>query len=124
MKYKNIKSLSHNFTHSFVSWENRVDDCVVIEYLKEVARSLSDERLVITWIPSKSSSEYGFPQSVITSIERYLEWLPELAVSHDIELACISELRTEIYRKQNHQLPVESVAIDDRGQEYRSSVDF
>jgi hypothetical protein len=50
--------------------------------------------------------------------------LPELAARHDVELGCISVLRTEIYRKPNHQLAVESVAVDDRGKEYRSSVDF
>lgn len=97
MKYKNIKSFAHNFTHSFISWENRVDGCVVIEVLKEVARRLSGERLVITWIPECSPSEYGFPPSVITSIERYRKWLSELAASHDVELGCIRELRTEIY---------------------------
>lgn len=124
MKYKNIRSLAHNFTHSFVSWENRVDDYVVIEGLKEVARHLSGERLVITWIPGNRPSEYDFPPSIVTSIEGYRKWLPELAARHDIELDCISELRTEIFRKPNHQLSVESVAVDDRGKEYRSSVDF
>jgi hypothetical protein len=101
-----------------------VDDCVVIEDLKEVARRLSGERLVITWIPESSRSECGFPPSLITSIERYRKWLPELAARHDVELVCISELRTEIYRKPSHQLAVESVAVDDRGKEYRSSVEF
>lgn len=101
-----------------------MDDCVVIEDLKEVARRLSGERLVITWIPESRPSEYGFSPSVITSIERYRKWLPELAARHDVELGCISELRTEIYRKPNHQLVVESVAVDDRGKEYRSSVEF
>ncbi|HJV64507.1 MAG TPA: hypothetical protein VJ550_02110 [Geomonas sp.] len=124
MKCRNIKALAHNFTHSFVSWENRVGDCVVIEELKEVARLLSGERLVITWIPKSTPSELGFPPSVMASIERYLRWLPELAARHDVELSCIRELRTEIYRKPNHQLAVDSVAVDDRGKEYRSSVEF
>lgn len=101
-----------------------MDNCVVIEDLKEVARRLSGERLVITWIPESRPSEYDFPQSVITSIEKYRKWLPDLAARHDVELGRISKLQTEIYRKPNHQLAVESVAVDDRGNEYRSSVEF
>ena len=123
MKYKNIRSFAHNFTHSFISWENNVGGCLVIEDLKTIARGLSSgQRLVINWIPESSRTDLVFSPAVIKSIGYYRNWLPEHASHHDVDLACIRALRTEIYQKPNHQLAVESVAIDDRGKEYRISL--
>jgi len=101
-----------------------VDGSVVIEDLKTIARNLSGERLVITWIPESNTSDFALTSIVKKSILNYQQWLPQHASHHDIDLNCLKEMRTEIYRKANHQLAVESVVLDDRGKEYRSSIEF
>ncbi|MCL1045775.1 hypothetical protein L2737_10610 [Shewanella electrodiphila] len=45
MKFKNIAAFAHNFTHSYVSFENYVDGEFVFKDLKALAYE-SDDNLV------------------------------------------------------------------------------
>ena len=51
MKYKVLKSVAHNFSHSFVSFMNYVDDGYVIDDLRELVRNNEKNRVSIIWIP-------------------------------------------------------------------------
>jgi len=124
MKYKNLKSFAHNFTHSFVSGVNRVEDEYVIEDLCKVARELSGEVLSIYWIPGNGPVSNKLSKTVLESLGYYWEWLPKLAAQHAVELGAIKEMRTDIYRKPNHQIEVMSRLEDDRGKKYQQVVKF
>lgn len=124
MKYKNLKSFAHNFTHSFVSYENYIDGEYVIEDLKKAARELNGEVLSIYWIPDDGPINYKLSKRVFASLRYYREWLPKLAGQHEIDLRTIKELRTDIFRKSNQQLKVLAKLTDDRGKEYEQSVQF
>ncbi|MFD2232149.1 hypothetical protein [Alkalimarinus sediminis] len=122
MKYKNLKSFAHNFTHSFVSYENHFDGVFIIEELRNVVRKMNGEVLSIYWLPSNNPISIKLSQRALKSLEYYNTWLPKLAKQHKIELSAISELRTDIYRKPNHQIEVMACLTDDRGNEYQQSV--
>ena len=76
MKYKILKSVAHNFSHSFVSYMNYVDDGYVIDDLLQLARKANGERLKINWIPDTASEQFLTPR-VVKSVASYKEWLPK-----------------------------------------------
>ena len=124
MKYKNLKSFAHNFTHSFVSYENYIDGEYVIEELKKAARELNGEVLSVYWVPDNGPVNIKLSKRALTSLKHYREWLPKLAEQHEIDLCAIRELRTDVYRKSNQQLEILVRLTDDRGKEYEQSVLF
>jgi hypothetical protein len=54
MKYKLIKSFAHNFTHSFSSYENYVDDHYIVDDLKKIVRVGEKNIISVYWIPDNS----------------------------------------------------------------------
>ena len=124
MKYKNLKSFAHNFTHSFVSYENCIDGEYVIEELRQKARKLNGGVLSIYWLPESDPANMGLSKRALESLKCYRQWLPELAGQHEIDLAVIRELRTDIYRKPNHQIEVLACLVDDKGKVYEKTVQF
>ena len=91
MKYKNLKSFAHNFTHSFVSYTNYVDGGFVIDDLHEVARSRYEGPLRIYWIPEHKSNVERLSDRVEKSIHYFRNWLPEHAENHDVDISSIQE---------------------------------
>jgi hypothetical protein len=124
MKYKNLKSFAHNFTHSFVSYENYIDGEYVIEELRKVARELNGEVLSIYWIPDNGPINIKLPKRALASLRSYREWLPKLADQHEVDLFSITELRTDIFKKSNQQLEVLARLRDNQGKEYEQSINF
>lgn len=124
MKYKNLKSFSHNFTHSFVSYENYIDGEYVIEELRKAARELNGEVLSIYWVPYNAPINIKLPKKALESLKYYKKWLPTLAEQHKIDLGAIKELRTDIYKKPNQQIEVLACLVDDKGKLYEKSVQF
>jgi hypothetical protein len=122
MKLKNIAAFAHNFTHSYVSFENYVDGEFVFKDLKSLAYEASDKLVSIYWISSGQNELPKYTQRIIKSIEYYNEWLPKLMEQHKVELDSITDLRTDIYVAANHQLEVRSYARDLNGKEYIKSI--
>ncbi|MEP6819663.1 MAG: hypothetical protein ABJA18_09025 [bacterium] len=75
MKYRDLKSIAHNFSHSFVSLMNYVDDGYVIDDLLQVARDANGERVSIQWIPDAPPPSF-LPPRVLKSIFDRNTWLP------------------------------------------------
>ena len=123
MKYKILKSVAHNFSHSFVSYMNYVDDGYVIDDLLQLARKANGERLKINWIPDTASEQFLTPR-VIKSVASYREWLPKLIETSGASIEVIREFRTDIFLKPNKGIKVEAYLVDDRGKEYVCNVLF
>jgi hypothetical protein len=121
MKYRLLKSIAHNFTHSFVSYMNYVDDGYVIDDLLDVART--GKQISIQWLPD-SRPDMTLPARVLTSIARRKAWLPSHVRTSGADINAIREFRTEIFLKPNHQVAVEAHLIDDRGKEHVANVIF
>lgn len=123
MKYSVLKSIAHNFSHSFVSFMNYVDDGYVIDDLLQLARKANGERISIHWLPD-SQRQSPLPQRVLKSIANYKARLPELVHSSGGSIEAIREFRTDIFLKPNKQIAVEAHLLDDRGKEHVCNVLF
>ncbi len=121
MKYKLLKSIAHNFSHSFVGYTNYFDDGHVVDDLLQLARKANGERISIQWIP-ESKVDGLWPPRVLESIEHYKKWLPSHVENSGGRLEAIREFRTDIFLKANKQVAVEAYLVDDRGKEHRSKV--
>jgi hypothetical protein len=122
MKLKNIKSLSHNLSHSYVSFENYVDGEFVFKELKELAVRANGERVSIYWLYPEGKASPLFSERITKSIKYYKEWLPRLLAQHELDVSVIAELRTDIFITQNRQLEVQAYARDINGKEYIKNI--
>lgn len=123
MKYKILKSIAHNFSHSFLSGMNYVDNGYVVNDILHLVRESDDQRFSIQWIPD-SSPQRAFPRRVAKSIALYREWLPKHIERAGGSIERIREFRTEIFVKRNRQMAAEARLIDDRGNQYVCRVLF
>jgi hypothetical protein len=123
MKYKNLKSAAHNFSHSFVSYENYFDNDHVVDDLRQLARKAGGERIKFQWIPD-SAIDNSLPPRVQKSIAYYKEWLPKHILNSGADINTIREFRTEIFLKRNKQLAAQAYLTDDRGKEHVCDVIF
>lgn len=123
MKYKILKSIAHNFSHSFVSYMNYVDDGYVVDDLLQLARKAAGERISIHWIPD-SPNQRTLPPRVLKSIAYYKEWLPKHIANSGASVESIRTFRTDIFLRPNKQVAVEAYLVDDRGKEHVCNVSF
>ena len=123
MKYKILKSVAHNFSHSFVSFMNYVDDGHVIDDLLPLVRKANGERISIHWIPDRASQNDLTPR-IIKSIADYREWLPKHVENSGASIDAIREFRTDLFLKRNKQIAVQAYLVDDRGKEHVINVTF
>jgi hypothetical protein len=93
MKYKILKSIAHNFSHSLVSYTNYFDDGYVVDDLLQLARKAKGERISIQWIPNTPIQSALTPR-VLKSIAHYKEWLPKHIQNSDASVEAIREFRT------------------------------
>ncbi|EOK5685154.1 hypothetical protein ACWOYF_004588, partial [Vibrio parahaemolyticus] len=122
MKYKLIKSMAHNFTHSFVGGCNYVDDAFVFEDLYTLARLNKGKPVQISWVPVRTEEMFWLTPRVRKSIGYYREWLPKHAAGHNVSLDCLKEFYLQVYMAKNHQIYVEVVTVDDRGKRVEQHV--
>lgn len=123
MRYKILKSIAHNFSHSFMSGMNYIDDGQVVEDLLQAVRRSDGQRVSIQWIPD-SLPERSLSARVAKSIALYKEWLPQHIERAGGSIASIREFKTEIFVKRNKQIAAEAHLIDDRGKQYVCKVFF
>jgi hypothetical protein len=123
MKYRVLKSIAHNFSHSFVSYTNYVDEGHVIDDLRQLAREANGARISIHWIPD-ARQQAPLTQRILKSITNYKARLPGLVHSSGANIEAILEFRTDIFLKPGKQIAVEAYLLDDRGKEHICSVSF
>jgi hypothetical protein len=124
MKYKNIKSMAHNFLHSFLSYENYLDNGYIVDDFRELARQAEGQRVGIHWLPEGSPLPDNCTRRLTRAVAAYQDWLRKHAENHDVDLNHIKEFKTEMYMLPSHQLSAEYYVLDDRGREYVGTVSF
>ena len=122
MKYKNIPSMAHNWSHSFVSYMNYVDHGHVCDDLYALAREKRGEKVVVSWVPHDQASDATLPVRAQKSVEHYRAGLQQHMRSHNVDPAAIQELRTEIWVDSSHRMNVRTIAVDDRGKGHQAYV--
>ncbi|MCL1132547.1 hypothetical protein L2748_23020 [Shewanella sairae] len=115
MKYKSIKAMAHNFTHSFVSLCNYEDGAFVFEDLYTLARVQPYKTVRISWVPTNTEEIFYFTPRIRKSLRYYRDWLPRHAMNHGVDLNKVNEFYTEVYVARNHQIYVRVITVDDRG---------
>jgi phosphoribosylglycinamide formyltransferase-1 len=120
-KYKVLKSIAHNLSHSFVSYTNYVDDGMVIDDLRTLVRTVEGNRISINWVPGDIQHVALTPR-VLKSIKWDKQSLLRMVHGMGAVMSSIKEFRTEIYLKKNKQIVVEGVLVDDRGRVYKAPV--
>lgn len=121
MKYKLLPSMSHNFSHSFVSLMNYVDDGYVYEDVFEIAKKSAGETVSIQWVPKKEYEIGVFNSRIVKSIKLNQDWLPKHFERHNVLESMVSEMRTEVVFN-NGQFSVSAYLKDSRGKIYKSNV--
>lgn len=122
MKYKLIKSMAHNFVHSFVGGCNCIDGAFVFEELYTLARLNKGKPVQISWVPVRTEEVFQLTPRIRRSIFHYREWLPKHAANHNISLECILEFYLQVYMDKNHQIYVKAVTVDARGKRVEQHV--
>ena len=110
--------MAHNFTHSFVSLMNYVDDGYIIDDLRDLARKGEGSRISIQWIPEQRYSWFSLNKRIRKSIKYYQHWLPKHMKNHGVPASAVRELRTDVFLTSRRQIRVESYVRDSRGREY------
>ena len=115
--------MSHNFTHSFVSLMNYVDDGYVYEDVFKIAKEREGEVVSVQWVPNIEYEVGEFNARIVKSIKLNQDWLPKHFERHNVEPAMISEMRTDVVYKTG-VFKVIAYLKDCRGKEYESNVEL
>lgn len=118
MKYKLIRSMAHNWSHSFMSEMNYVDGAFVYEDVYRLARERRGEKVIINWIPAGSEVSGDFPPRVQKCVEAYRNGLAEHLHRHHVEASTLKLFRTEVYVAENFRMYVRAFVVDDRNKEH------
>lgn len=120
MKIKDIGSMAHNWTHSFMSAMNHVDDDYVFEDMFALARSRGNP--TITWIPERNEGLGDLTARIQKSVLRYRGKLHDHLARHGLDASALEELRTEVGVTEDGEPFVRSFARDIRGRQYEQFV--
>jgi len=122
MKYKLIRSMVHNWSHSFMSGMNYVDGRFVFEDVYDLARERRGEKVTISWIPIRTEELFGHTPRVLECIRAYRRDLEKHLLRHQVDARARTDLRTEVWMAENFRMYVRAYALDDRGKEHTAFV--
>jgi len=130
--HKPLKSISHNFGHSFISLMNYINDDYLLGHLLKQARLTNLSKLTIDILNSKAEPIELMTSPISSSVDRYIKWFPELVSSSGSTMNFVSSATMTIEFELNKTRPYsihknifespytcEIVIIDDRGKEYK-----
>jgi len=122
MRYKAIKSASHDWTYWFMSGMQYIDGRFVFEDMRELARANPGKRVTVSWIPERNEELDELTPRATECVRNLRRELPDYLGRCGVNEQGIEELRTEIYVGANARLYIRAFARDDRGREYQSFI--
>jgi hypothetical protein len=130
--HKPLKCVSHNFSHSFISLMNYINDDYFLGHLLKQARATKLNRLYIDVLQNKALPEPLLTKEVSSSIEYWNKWFPTLVDSSGSSMEFVKSATMTIEFDLNTNKPhamhnklmespftCEMSIIDDRGKEYK-----
>ena len=117
MRYKNIKSVLHNFGHSFFSLMNYVDGEYIIDIVGKILREIDTHELRISFPEGRLTPEFDYPETLIKSIKYWADALPRQASSQNVDISKVSDIQL-IAKLTSLGIQYHAEAKDDRGVEY------
>lgn len=130
--HKSLKSISHNFGHSFISFMNYINDDYFLGHLLKQVRQTKLNRLEVDILNKTAKPEELLTKPIRDSIGYWNEWFPSLVESSGSTMEFIKAATMVIefdlqkarpYENDNNFLEnpfsCEIKIIDDRGKEYK-----
>lgn len=130
--HKRLHSVSHNFSHSFISLMNFINNDYFLGHLLKQARVTKLNRLQIDVLQNKALPEPLLTKEVSSSIEHWNKWFPTLVESSGSSMKFVKSATMTIAFDLNTIKPhssyndltespfsCEMSIIDDRGKEYK-----
>ena len=130
--HKPLKSVSHNFGHSFISLMNYVNDDYLLGHLLKQARATNTNRLTVDILQNKAEPQALLTQPISASIEYWSRWFPTLIENSGSTMEYVKSatmviefdlLTTRPYHNDakytENPFRCEISIIDDRGREYK-----
>lgn len=121
MSYKRIGSLIHNWSHSFVSLMNYVDDDYVIGELGKILLRDEVESVIIDPLNRTIEPSAARTSRIVKSLGYYADALPEQMEGENVLPHELASFRLVITRPKGSMTFV-AEATDDRGKEYSARV--
>ena len=129
--HKPLKSVSHNFGHSFVSFMNYLNNDYFLGHLLKQARKTNLNRLEVDLINQTSLPVELLTRPVKDSIKYWTKWFPSLVERSGSSITFVksAKVRIEFDLNQSRLDPInnkfvenpykcEVIIIDDRDKEY------
>jgi hypothetical protein len=130
--HKPLKSVSHNFGHSFISLMNYINDDYFLGHLLKQARATNLNRLVVDILNNTAKPKELLTEPVRISIDNYNKRFPELIKSSGSTMGFVKQATMVIeFDLQNQRAYAgnssllenpfycEISIIDDRGKVYK-----
>jgi len=130
--HKPLKSVSHNFGHSFISLMNYISDDYFLGHLLKQARKTTLNKLTIDVLQNTAKPTELLTEEISTSIEHWNKWFPSLVESSGSTMDFVSSAimtvefdlnKTRPYPNNNQIIEnpfiCEIEITDDRGKVYK-----
>ena len=132
VSHKHLKSISHNFSHSFISLMNYINGDYILGHILRQARRTGLNTLTIDILSGAASPAGLVTKEIKDSIGYYVKWFPDLVQSSGSSMDFIKSatmiIEYDLTKEQPFQLgsdymesPFECtmIILDDRNKEYR-----
>ena len=130
--HKPLKSISHNFGHSFISLMNYINDDYFLGHLLKQARQTKSNKLTIDILQNRAEPTELLTTMISSSIHHWNKWFPELVETSGSTMDFISsaimtiefDLQTSRPYTSDSKIlenpfTCELVIIDDRNKTYK-----
>jgi hypothetical protein len=128
--HKPLKSVSHNFGHSFISLMNYIHDDYFLGHLLKQARLTNLNKLDVDMLADIASPDGLLTKPIRDSIHHWCKWFPDLVKNSGSTMDFVSkatmtiefDLKKELPKMSGHvesPFTCEIKIIDDRGKEYK-----
>lgn len=128
---KPLKSISHNFGHSFISLMNYINDDYFLGHLLKQARLTNLNKLDVDILTNTASPDGLLTKPIQDSINHWCKWFPGLVKSSGSTMDYVSKATMSIQFDLNITRPYKDTHLlespftceikitDDRGKEYK-----
>lgn len=130
--HKPLKSVSHNFGHSFISLMNYINDDYFMGHLLKQARKTKCNKLTVDILKNKAEPNELLTDQIKSSIEHWSKWFPTLVESSGSTMDFVSTATMTIEFDLQQTRPYASnfdylespftceiIIVDDRNKEYK-----
>jgi hypothetical protein len=132
ISHKPLKSVSHNFGHSFISLMNYINGDYLLGHLLKRSRKTNITKLTVDILNNKAEPKKLLTNAITTSIKDYCKRFPTLVSESGSTMDYVSSATMTIEFDLNktrlfsvdkkiieNPFSCDIVIVDDRGKEYR-----